>query len=261
MVIGICLAISGKFKALDILWMFFYVSWWAFCCHLLFVWHYIKRQSVYRLLWDQSNDSQELFVYLWQEVFVPLFLQNNKAPNRMQNFYGGFFILQLFHGRSPKIIVSGSLSSFSYFFFPYLQPRLFLTVAATQERVEKTCDIQCIDLSFSSDQCTSRISSCYFSYPSLGSVPSMPLLLWSHLCRQHTYILLWPSHLSFHCLYISLLSQQVFVQPCQFPSSSTWFLMLGDRELLCFQKGLPQELSALLHSYITKDSFPGDSIQ
>lgn len=95
------------------------------------------------------------------------------------------------------------------------------------------------DLPFSSDQCTFRIS-CYFSYPSAGSVPSMPLLLWSHLCGQHTYILLWPSHLSFHCLYISLLSQQVFVQPCQFPSSSTWFLMLGDRELLCFQKVFPK---------------------
>ena len=114
-VIGICLAISGTFKALDILWMLFYVSWWVFCSHLLFVWHYIKRQFVYMLLWDQSDDSQELFVYLWQEVFVPIFLQNNKAPNRMQNFYGGFFILQLFHGRLPKILVCGSLSSFVVF--------------------------------------------------------------------------------------------------------------------------------------------------
>lgn len=28
------------------------------------------------LLWNQSNDSQELFVCLWQQVFVPIFLLN-----------------------------------------------------------------------------------------------------------------------------------------------------------------------------------------
>jgi len=37
--------------------------------------------------------------------------------------------------------------------------------------------------------------------------------------------------------------------------------VLGDREFLCSQKGIFKESPALLHSFVSKESFPGDLIQ
>jgi len=72
----------------------------------------------------------------------------------------------------------------------------------------------------------------------------------------HTFLLPLPVHF----LLIPQYDQQVHAQPYQFPVSSAWFLMLGDGELLCFQKGVLKELTALLHSFVPRNSFPGHLI-
>jgi len=54
---------------------------------------------------------------------------------------------------------------------------------------------------------------------------------------------------------------QVLAKPCWFPASPVYFLVLRDGELLCFQKGIPEEWTTFFCSFLSKDCFPGDFIQ
>jgi len=55
--------------------------------------------------------------------------------------------------------------------------------------------------------------------------------------------------------------QQVLAESCWFPASLPTFLFSGTRELLRFQKDILNEQPAFFHSFVSKDSFPGDLIQ
>ena len=116
-----------------------------------------------------------------------------------------------------------------------------------------------LSLAFSSDQCSCRTNSCYFSHPS-------PVQF--HLClgfldpisaHLDNIPIFFPSHLFLlplpvHFFLLPQFNQKILVQFYCFLVSSDWFDMLGNGEHLCSLKKLP----ALFHTCVPRDSFPGD---
>lgn len=93
-VIGICPTISGIFKAAWILWVFFYMNWWVVCHHLLNLLHYVKRQfCLHATLGSKQWLTSTICLFVTTSLCTNILTEDIRAPNRMQNFYGAFFIL------------------------------------------------------------------------------------------------------------------------------------------------------------------------
>ena len=131
---------------------------------------------------------------------------------------------------------------------------------------------------------TSHLSERYilFVLSLLRNIPAESLVNFHIPCQVHFYLclcfllvisacpdsipLFFPGHVTLlplpvHVLLFPQFDQHILAQPCCFLASSSCYLMLGDGELFCFQKGILKEFPVLFCSHVHKNRFPEDLIQ